>query len=498
MHALDRAAPAEKVVVVGGGISGLAAAEALVAAAAGRGGPASEDKGPRPSRSLTLLESSGRLGGVLSTHREGPFLLEEGPDSLIRSKPAALELCERLGVTVQDTELRHARSMVVHKGRLVAIPFGFRLVAPTALWPMLRTPLFSLPGKLRMAMDLLLPARPEGSGPDDESLASFVRRRLGDEALTRLIQPLIAGIYSGDAESLSIQATFPQLLDLEREHRSLILGMRAAARRDASARPAAGARYGLFVTPREGMGALVDALRSRLQGVELRLGTEASTLERRETGWVVHTTGGASLDADAVILAVPPSRAARLLAPVEPGLSQRLDAIRFASATTINLIWSAAEFPHPLDAFGFVVPPSEERFLLACTFSSRKYAGRCGPEHHLLRAFVSGEEACSLDDETLLEGVLRDLRDLLGVVEPPHLSRIRRHPGSLPQYRLGHLERISEIEGRVESLPGLALAGNAYRGVGVSDCILSGQAAAARVLARTCKGTLSTLARTHQ
>ena len=459
-------------VVIGGGISGLAAAHRLVELARDGGWPLD----------LVLLEAAGRLGGTIRTEWADGFLLEAGPDSFISEKPWALALAERIGLgpRLRGTDDRFRRTYVVRAGRLRALPEGFLLLAPTRAWPVLASDVFSWRGKLRLGLDLVLPRR---AAAGDESLGSFVRRRLGREALERVAQPLIGGIYTADPDRLSLAATMPRFLALEREHRSLILGLRRAARRGEAA-GASGARWSLFVTLAGGMEELVAALAARLPAGAVRLDSPAEALALTRDGWQVRLRAGAVLHADGVILAGPAPRMGALVGPVDPPLGGLLDGIAYASAATVALAYRRAAVGHPLDGFGFVVPRVEGRVTLACTFSSVKYPGRAPDGFALLRVFIGGALQAGLlaqDDRTLLRLAHDDVAALLGISGEPVLSRVWRHPGTMPQYDVGHLDRVAAVEARVEALPGLALAGGAYRGVGIADCIRSGEAAAERL-----------------
>ncbi|HEV3468106.1 MAG TPA: protoporphyrinogen oxidase [Pyrinomonadaceae bacterium] len=471
-----------RVVIVGGGVSGLAAAHRLLELQAGE---------PRPVETL-LLEASGRLGGTVRTERRGGFLLEGGPDSFISEKPAALELARRLGIggRVIETNAEHRRSFVVRGGRLRPTPEGFQLLAPARLWPFVTTDIFTWRGKARMALDLLLPRR-SPSEEDDESLAGFVRRRFGQEALERVAQPMVGGIYTADPERLSLRATMPRFLEMEREHRSLILALMRNARRQAGGRNgASGARYGLFLSFDEGMQVLTDALAARLPAGSVRLRTRVggAVYEREAGRWLVRTEAGEAFDADAVCLALPAYAAARLLRGVDATLAAELEAIPYASTATVNLAYRREDIPHPLDGFGFVVPFAERRAALACTFSSVKFPSRAPAGRALLRAFVGGAlqpEMFELSDDEMVGAVRRDLRDLLGVAAGPLFSHVERWPRSMAQYHVGHLRRLARIEERVRGLRGLHLCGNAYTGAGVPDCVRGGEAAAESILEET-------------
>lgn len=461
-----------RVVVVGGGIAGLAAAHRLLELA--RDGGWALD--------VTLLEATDRLGGTIRTEAADGFLLEAGPDSFVSEKPWALALAERIGLgpRLRRTDDRHRRTYVVRRGRLVPLPEGFVLLAPARVGPVLASPVFSLGGKLRMGLDLVLPRR---RGGGDESLGSFVRRRLGRQVLERVAQPLVGGIYTADPDRLSLAATMPRFLALEREHRSLILGLRRAApSRDAAG--ASGARWSLFVTLAGGMEELVRALAARLPAGAVRLGVAVTTVTRRGSGWTVRTGDGDALDADGVVLAGPAPGMAGVVREADHTLAGLLAGIGYASSATVALAYPRRAIRHPLDGFGFVVPRVERRPSVACTFSSVKYPGRAPEGWVLLRVFLGGAgqpETLHHDDAALVRLAHEDVAALLGIDHPPVLSRLWRHPRSMPQYEVGHLDRVAAIEARLEALPGLVLAGGAYRGVGIPDCIRSGELAAERL-----------------
>lgn len=462
-----------RIAVVGGGIAGLAAAHRLVELSRAHERPLS----------VTLIETGHRLGGSIGTERTDGFVIEAGPDSFISEKPWALQLCERIGFTPRLVRTRdeYRRTFVVHNGRLHALPDGFLLLAPTQFWPLLTSHLFSWPGKLRMALDLVLP---RGTPRSDESLGSFVTRRLGREALERVAQPLVGGIYTADPDTLSLAATMPRFLEMERTRRSLIWAMWSQQRRvPVAGRATSGARWSLFVSVDDGMLSLVDALARRLPEGVVRLGRTVVGL-RREQAWTLELAGGDSVDADAVVFASPAHQTARCCAELDPGLAAELRGIPYASSATVSLAYRSAQIPRPLDGFGFVVPLVEARSIVACTYSSVKYPGRAPDGYVLLRAFVGGAVQQALfdqDDAAMAASVRGELRELLGITSEPVLTRIHRHPNAMPQYHVGHLDRMRRIETALSRHPGLAVAGNAYRGVGIPDCIHSGELAAEAV-----------------
>ena len=460
-----------RLVVVGGGITGLAAAHRAVELARERS----------TELELTLVEARDRLGGTITTERTGGFLVEGGPDSFLSEKPWALALCRRLGVEqrLMRTDDRFRKVFVWRAGHLHPLPDGFQLLAPTKLGPFVKSRLFSWPGKLRMALDLVMP---RGTS-DDESLGAFVRRRLGREALERVAQPLVAGIYTADPDDLSLTATMPRFSELERRERSIILALWRANRR-APQTGTSGARWSLFVTFQNGMEEMVGSIASRLPPGSVVLKERADGIERSGTGWRVAGGLGPAREADHVIVAAESYTASRLLRYVDPALATLLGEIPYASSATVSLGYRRADIPHPLDGFGIVVPQAERRVVFACTFSSVKYPGRAPEGHVLLRCFVGGalnEGILGSDDGALVAAARQDLREALGVTAEPVLARVARWTKAMPQYHVGHTGRVETIERCAAALPGLQLAGGAYRGVGIADCVRSGEAAAERV-----------------
>jgi oxygen-dependent protoporphyrinogen oxidase len=427
---------------------------------------------------VTLIEASPRLGGTIQTeHRDG-FLIERGPDSFISEKPEAVQLAKRLGLESQliQTNEEYRRSFIVRNGRLRAVPEGFQLLAPSRIWPFLTSDIFSFGAKARIAMELFLP-RKSTNGTQDESLASFVRRRLGREALERMAQPMVGGIYTADPETLSLRATLPRFLDMEREHRSLILAMLRQGQAQKSG--TSGARYSLFLSFDRGMQVLVDELAS--VKADVRLNTRVESLKFDRT-WNITTNTGERFEAESVCLAVPAYIAASLL---NGSVAAKLNQIKYASTATINFAYKRSAINHSLNGFGFVVPLIEKRSLIACTFSSVKFSGRAPSGYALLRAFAGGAlqpEVFALDEAEMAARVEADLRELLGITTKPLFIEVANWERSMPQYEVGHLDRINEIENEVSKLPGLALAGNSYRGAGIPDCIRGGQSAAESIV----------------
>jgi oxygen-dependent protoporphyrinogen oxidase len=487
-----------RIAIIGGGISGLAAAHRLSEL--------------QPQAQVVLFEASDRLGGVLKTELRDGYLIEHAADMFITNPPWAVELCRRIGLADEliATSDQHRKAFVVHRGRLVPVPEGFTLLQPVRARPVIKTPLLSWRGKLRLGMEYFVPRRrahtsanptsqraDAESGPpsatiDDESLASFARRRLGREAYERLVQPLVAGIYTADPERLSLAATLPRFLEMEQEYRSLI----RAAWEQRKARPRmktepprkddSGIRYGMFMAPRRGMASLVGALTAKLGGVEVRLRTPVSRVERSTDGrWRVLTAGAPSVEHfDALIIAAPAPAAADLLANVDRDLTRELRHIEYAGSAVVCIAYPRSQIEHRLDGFGLVVPAVEKRRIIATSFASVKFAGRAPDDRVLFRVFIGGAlqpELLKLSDEQLQRLVRDELAELLGARGQPDFAIVARWSGVMPQYHVGHLDRVARIESRVEKLLGLQLAGNAYHGVGIPHCIHSGQRAAERL-----------------
>jgi oxygen-dependent protoporphyrinogen oxidase len=450
------------IVIVGGGITGLAAAQRL--------------RKLQPQARLILLESDARLGGKIVTEHVDGFVVEGGPDSFLASKPRGVGLCRELGMESRLCGVRGSvrRAYVMRDQKLHELPDGLTGLIPTRLGPIVRSRLLSPLAKARLALDLYLPPRP---GQEDESLATFTRRRLGREAYEHLVEPLMSGIYAGDGEQLSLAATFPQLRQAEREHGSLIRGVIAAKPRYV---PGAKRRSG-FLTPANGMAELVHTLEASLGKVDVRLGARVTQVSAVGKAYRIQLADGRQLIADALILAAPAYVNAELLSGIDAELAAALRGIPHVSTATVSVAYPLAQVPRTLDAHGYLIPRAEGRQLLACTFTSLKFAQRAPEGYVLIRAFVGRagrEEVLAGSNEDLLALVRAELRRTLGISAYPLLSRVYRWPQGMPQYTLGHLVRVSQIERRLTAHAGLYLAGNAYLGVGIPDCIASGESAA--------------------
>jgi oxygen-dependent protoporphyrinogen oxidase len=471
--------------IIGGGIAGLAAAYELEQA---------RKSGARVE--YTLFESRDRLGGSLSSEIVDGAVLERGPDSFLTEKPAAAELCRELGLATELTPSNDAnrKTCIVVRNRLVPLPDGLMFLVPTKLIPTALTRLFSLSTKIRMGLELLHPPRP--TGLPDESVAALVERHFGRETVDRLADPLLSGIFGGDATQLSARTVLPRLVEMEEEYGSLTRGMLAAHRKmRARAKTLiqqgkSGASRPIFTAMRGGMQQLVDALTARLDPASVRLSTLVGDLEKVERGWKVSDTGAVEMF-DAVIMASPAWAAGALLGGVDPVLGKELSAIPYSSSITINLIYDETQLGRLPDGFGFLVPVVEGRSMLACTFVHRKFLGRTPQGKVVLRAFLGGmknEALMAAPDAALVATVRRELSQILGnrvlpqSAQPEH-AQVSRWPRAMAQYAVGHQERVQLIARRVAALPGLRLAGNAYDGIGVPDCIRLGRKAAKEVVA---------------
>jgi oxygen-dependent protoporphyrinogen oxidase len=468
------------VAIVGGGISGLATAFALSERAAAAG----------LSIRCTVLDSSPTWGGKIVTHRINDLVTEAGPDSFLSNKPAGLQLVEKLGLTDQliNTNETGKKASVYSGGRLRDLPEGLVVITPGQVGPFLRSGLLSVGGLARMGLDLIMPAK----RPDrDESLASFFRRRFGRQAYERMMEPLMAGIYAGDAEQMSLKATFPRFLELEQEHGSVIRGM-MTARNAGSAQPTGGPRRTMFVSLKEGLESLVTALVRRLadQGVILRSGVTVESLRVRshQLGrWTydVMLQDGSALSVDSLVLATPAYVSAELLRPLTPIASGLLEMIPYASTATIAMAYPASVIGGAVEGFGFVVPRVERRDLIAATWTSLKWPHRAPSDQLMVRCYVGGvgrEKILELDDQALVVRVKAELKQICNVTTEPIYTEVNRWMKAMPQYLLGHLERLEETETALSRYGGLVLTGAAYRGVGIPDCIRDGVVAAERVV----------------
>jgi oxygen-dependent protoporphyrinogen oxidase len=460
---------ARRVLVVGGGIGGLAAAWEAQEHARELG----------ITIDVTLVEAKDRVGGSIISEPVGDCLVEGGPDCFVSEKPGGIQLARDLGLEqhLAPTNEGARKSYVLWKGALHPLPDGLILLVPTQIVPFVTSSLFSWPGKARMGMDLVLP---RGKDRGDETLGDFIRRRFGSEALEKLGEPLVAGIHSGDPETMSVQATFPRFLQMEREERTLILAMlrrmkaaraaQAAAERDAKV----GKAHTLFVTLDRGVRLFVDELERRLGAATILKGDGARSLSREGEGaWRLSTASGRSVEADAVILAAPAYVAAELLQRTAPDAAKDLQAIPYVSSATVTLAYRRAEFPAQPNGFGAVIPKGEHRRIKAFTWVTTKFFERAPEDTVLMRCFLRATTGSSvgLSDEEMVTAAREELSSILGVAATPLWTRSYRWDRAMPQYVVGHLDRVARIEAALGALPRLVLAGGAYRGSGIPDTV---------------------------
>lgn len=461
-------------IVVGGGIAGLAAAYYL------------KKKAPRTR--VAVLEAGSRWGGKITTARvpfaAGEFIVEGGPDTFLATKPYAVDLCKELGLAerLHGTNAQTKNTYVLHKGRLLPLPDGLAMMMPADVQSILQSELLSWPAKLRMGIDFILPVR---RGNKDESLGAFVSRRLGRSAYENLIEPLMSGIYAGNGDRLSLASTFPYLRDLEREYGSIGRGALALrAKRAANGQNAQRSRSA-FLTPTTGLAEIIEALIPRLkaEGVELRLRTRVRAIMQRRWSFDLALADGSRLESNALILATPAPVSGSIVYVLDPDLGRALRSIQYSDTATISLAYHQADVPRALDGYGYVIPRREGRRALACTWTSTKFPHRAPSGYALIRVFVgrAGEDL-PLDEAELLALAKDELRMTLGIQAGPLISRVYRWNEAMPQYNLGHPETLSKIDERLARHPRLALAGNGYRGIGIPDCIHSGELAAESVL----------------
>lgn len=478
-----------RVVVIGGGIAGLAAAFKL--------------HRDDPDLHVTLLEAQPRLGGVIDTVRQDGYVLEEGPDLFLASKPGGWELACALGIEdrLQGPRKSAGGSFLLSRGKLYRLPEGLTGLVPTRMMPFVKTKLISPLGKLRVALDFLIPPRQDEA---DESVESFVVRRLGREMYERIVEPLLSGIFAGDGSKLSVLATFPHMRAAEREHGGMARAMLAAKKKERLARAnekresANGEKRRRpdqmgFVTFPNGQRELIDALERRLSSAEARRRVDIRTsapvvmlAELPDGEWRVTLENGETIDADAVIVAVPSYAAASLLRAADPACSSLMRAIPYVATATVSLAFDRDDVRHALEGTGWTTPRIERRPVMACTWTSSKFDHRAPEGVALFRAFLgdaTNQDVAARSDDELVTIARRELRDVLGITAEPVKVHLKRHAKAMPQYNLGHLERLAAIDARIATHRGLAIAGSSYRGVGIPDVIRSGETAARAVLA---------------
>ena len=463
----------KRIAIIGGGISGLSAAYAL-----------EEQRRAGVALDYTLFEAAPRLGGVLVTDHADGCLIEAGPDSFLTEKPWATDLCRKLGLGDQliGSNDPDRKTYILANGKLTVMPDGLMFMVPTKILPTVFSPLFSAGTKLRMAQEWF---HPPHKAIGDETVADLVSRHYGLEMVDRLADPLLSGVYGGEASQLSVRAVLPRFADMEAKHGSLGRAMLSARRQMARANK--GPARPLFTSLKDGMQQLIDALLARLPENTLRPATPVQSIQPQDSGWLV-SAGYGTDQFDAVIVAVPTQAAAAMLETASLDLASELKAITYSSSVTLTLGYDRQVRDSLPPGFGFLVPRSEGKRMLAATFVHNKFPHRAPADRALIRCFMGGardEAILQFPEAEILQTARRELREILGLSAEPLFARIYKWKGAMAQYGVGHLERLDRIERLRQQLPGLALAGNGYRGIGVPDCVRSGSEAAAEVLGLT-------------
>jgi len=472
-----------RIAVLGGGISGLTAAYTL-AQAREAGAPIEE----------FLIEGSQRLGGVIQTEHIEGFVVEGGPDSFISEKPEAAALCRELGLgdSLIGSNDAERKTYILHHGQLVPLPDGLMLLVPTRIWPLMNSPLLPFGSKVGIIGEWF--SQPRKAGDTDESVASFVRRHFGDAMLENIVEPLLAGIYGGDSGSLSMASVLPRFVEMERTYGSLVRGaLEARWSRNkvskGSKLPAKPKAPSLFMTMKDGLGGLIKALEERLEPSCLHLGQRVIRIERVTPNWRspyrICCEGNITYEAEAIVLALPAHECAKLLPTLSPSLAESFNAIPYGSAVTVTLGLDAGAVKSLPPGFGFLVPKKEDPRLLACTFVHKKFPYRVPEGKAMLRCFLGGTrdpEVLKHSDEEILKSVWRELCSILILHDEPLFWRISRWPSAMAQYTVGHQKRVERIRNQVEKFSRMYLAGNAYSGIGLSDCIRTGRNAAKQAL----------------
>jgi oxygen-dependent protoporphyrinogen oxidase len=460
----------KRIAIVGGGISGLAAAYAF-----------DEKRHSGTPVEYVVFESGSRLGGVLVTDRVDGCLVEAGPDSFLTEKPWAADLCRKIGLDDQligsnDSE---RKTYIVVKGKLVVMPDGLMFMVPTKIMPTVFSPLFSVGTKLRMAAEWFQPPR---RASEDEAVADMVKRHYGAAMVDVLADPLLSGVYGGEASMLSVRAVLPRFADMEAKHGSLGRAMLATRRKTATA--AKSPARPLFSSLKDGMQQMVDALVARLDPKSLKPSTPVNAVIRQNNGWTVSTEDKTE-HFDAVIVATPAQAAAALLESADEDLSRDLREIQYSSSVTVTLGYDEKVRASLPPGFGFLVPRSEGHRMLAATFVHNKFPHRAPPNRAIVRCFLGGtrdEQILESSEQEILRIVRDELKTITALVAEPSFTRVYKWKSAMAQYSVGHLERLQRIEARRQKLPGLALAGNGYHGIGVPDCVRSGTEAAGKIL----------------
>ncbi len=464
----------KRVVIIGGGISGLSTAYFLQEEAKSKG----------VDLKYWLIEKNNRLGGNIITEKVDGFTVEGGPDNMLSQKPWALELCKKLGLgsSLLNTN-KDGQTFILWKGKLNPLPEGFLLMIPTKISPLIFNNFFSIKGKLIMALDLI---KPKGDPNKDESLSEFVRRRLGQEALDKIAEPLVAGVHAGNPDTMSVKSSYPRFIEMEQKYRSLIKAMMSAKKMAAQTSAKKEPEHTMFVTLKDGLAMLPQTIVKNLDKNSILTNTSVKNIAKSadDKTFIVNIEGSEPIEADDVILTTPAHISAKLLQHLDSKITKELEQIPYVSTATISLAYNKSDLKEPLKGFGFVIPKAEGRKIMAATYSSQKYAYRAPEDKTLIRCFVGGaknEELVALPDEELISFAKADLADILGIKADPIFAKVFKWFNAMPQYIIGHSERIAFINERLKQHPGLHLAGTAFK-TGIADSVHNGELVAKKII----------------
>lgn len=469
----------KKIVIIGGGISGLTTVYYLKKYAEEKNLPAE----------IQLIEKTNRFGGQIKTEYHGDFIFEGGTDCFIREKPWALRLCKELGIeeSLVNTKDENSGTFIFHKGKLHRLPEGLMLLVPAKFLPFVTSGLFTLCGKLRMALEVFIPRKKNDS---DETLEGFVTRRFGRELLDMIAEPLIAGIHSADPEKMSIQSSFPRFHQMEKEHGSLTRAT-LAARKKMNAmmkrRDPGLPQRSFFISFRNGMYEFIEKIMERIKGIRIDTGCEVTSITKNDYGrFTVHLADGNGITADSVVVTTPAYVSSKLLKGLNSVMSASMEKIPYIKTGIVTIVYKKTDIENVLPrAFGFLVPGVEKRKIMAATFTSLKWPNRCPDDHIMIRCFVGGKENQRLveqSDETLLNIVRNELKSIIGLDATPETYRIFRWIDNMPQYNIGHSNLIETINRGMKENKGLYVTGSAYNGIGIPDCINNAEITAKKIV----------------
>ena len=462
-----------KISIIGAGISGLTAAYRLT----------SLNNQHNTNFEIEIFEKSGRAGGNISTKSEDGIIVEEGADSFITSKPWGIDLCRELGIEelLISTNDSNRKTYIYFENRLNELPEGFFMIAPSNLEAFEKSPFFTEEGKKQVLGEREIPP---GNEKEDESLESFVLRRFGRELLEKVAQPLIGGIYTGDPSRLSMKSILPEFSEMEYKHGSVIDGVIKKYGSSEISKKDSGARYGLFVSFKQGLSVLTDSLVNAMPNVKINYYSGVKEVRNEGGKWLVTTDNGDISETDAVIISGPAYLSSHLIKNTDEALSNLLGRIEYESSVVVNMVYEKKYCTGIPEGFGVVIPRTENMGLIACSFSAHKFNGRAPADKEIIRCFLGGafdRGVIDREDREIMDILRKEMKILFNIDSPPVKSYIYRYPDSMPQYNVGYLELLDKINKELQKHRSLALSGNAYGGVGIPDTIKSGNDAAEKI-----------------